>query len=206
MARKIKILFLSANPEGVPEIKLGKEVMKVEESIRLGECRDQLILIPHFAVTVEDLRETLLRHRPHILHFSGHGSSKDGIALRDEEGKLKLVHQNALANLFTVIKDNVRVVVLNACYSALQADEIVKVIDFTVGMQNAVPDRSAIVFSAAFYLGLAYGRSVQESFGLGVNALMLEGIPEEDIPALLSKPGTDPTRAYLTTVRGRRAS
>lgn len=200
MAGVIKILFLSANPEGVPEINLGKEVMKVEESLQLGECRDQLLLLPHFAVTVEDLREAILRHRPHILHFSGHGSLEKGIALRDEKGNLKLVHQNALANLFTVIRDNVRVVVLNACYTALQADEIVKVIDCTVGMQKAIRDRSAIVFSAAFYLGLAYGRSVQEAFGLGVNALMLEGIPEENIPLLLSKPGVDAARTYLTTV------
>jgi hypothetical protein len=199
MAGTIKILFLSANPEGVPEIKLGKEVMKVEESIRLGECRDQLILLPHFAVTVEDLRETILRHRPHVLHFSGHGSSTDGIALRDEKGNLKLVHPNALADLFSVIKNNVRLVVLNACYSALQADEMVKVIDFTVGMRKAIRDRSAIVFSAGFYLGLAYGRSVQESFGLGINAFMLEKIPDEEIPVLLSKPGADPARAYLTT-------
>ncbi len=199
MAGTIRILFLSANPEGVPEIRLAREVMKVEESIQLGECRDQLLLLPHFAVTVEDLRETFLRHRPHILHFSGHGSSEKGIALRDEKGNLKLVHQNALANLFTVIKDNVRVVVLNACYSALQADEIVKVIDFTVGMRKAIRDSSAIVFSAAFYLGLAYGRSVQEAFGLGVNALMLEGIPDEDIPVLLSKPGANPARTYLTS-------
>lgn len=197
MAPAVKILFLSANPNNVTEIRLGEEVREVEESIQLGECRDQLLLLPHFAVRVSDLRDTLLRHRPHVLHFSGHGSATQGIALKDKNGNLKLVHPDALASLLSVIKDNVQVVVLNACFSAVQADEISKVIHFTIGMQDTIRDRSAIVFSSAFYQGLAYGRSVKEAFGLGVTALMLEGIQEATTPVLLSKPGTDPARTYL---------
>lgn len=197
MAQAVKILFLSANPNDVTEIRLGEEVREVEDSIQLGECRDQLLLLPHFAVRVPDLRDTLLRHRPHVLHFSGHGSATQGIALKDKNGNLKLVHVDALASLLGVIKDNVRVVVLNACFSSLQADEISKVIDFTIGMNNTIRDHSAIVFSSAFYQGLAYGRSVQEAFALGVSALMLEGIPEATTPVLLSKAGVDPARSYL---------
>jgi CHAT domain-containing protein len=197
MPQPVKILFLSANPNDVTELDLGKELREVDESIQLGECRDQLLLLPHFAVRVSDLQETLLRHQPHVLHFSGHGSATQGIALKDEKGNLKLVHPNALASLLSVIKDNVRVVVLNACFSALQADEINKVIDITIGMKTTIRDRSAIAFSSAFYQGLAYGRSVKEAFGLGVMALMLKGIPEATTPVLLSKPGIDPARTYL---------
>ena len=48
-----------------------------------------------------------------------------------------LVSSAALADLFKVLKDNIRVVVLNACYSEEQAQAIVEEIDFVVGM--AVP-------------------------------------------------------------------
>jgi hypothetical protein len=51
-------------------------------------------------------------------------------------------------------------------------------------MNSAIGDVAAITFSAAFYQGLAYGRSVRTAFDLGVNALMLESIPEEHIPEL----------------------
>lgn len=196
---QIKILFLSANPTDISRLRLDKEVREVDEKIRLGEFRDQLALIPHFAVRPGDLQQTLLRHQPHILHFSGHGSKTHGIVLEDDSGHTKPVSPAALAALFTAIRDNLRVVLLNACYSSVQAAVITQTVDFTIGMREEIGDRSAIVFSAAFYRGLAFGRSVQESFDLGVGALMLEGIPEEKIPALLPREGVDASQAYLVS-------
>lgn len=206
MTDPIKILFLSSNPKNITHIRLDEEVREVDERIQLGDCREQLVLIPHFAVRPRDLQQTLLRHKPHVLHFSGHGSPADGIVLEDYNGQTKLVSADALAALFAVIRDNLRVVVLNACYSALQAEGISQVVDCTIGMQKAIGDHSAIVFSAAFYSGLAYGRSVRESFDLGVNALMLEGIPESSTPRLLTKKGMDAAEIYLVSSGKRSAA
>lgn len=196
---QIKILFLSANPKNITHIRLDEEAREVDERIQLGEFRDHLALISHFAVRPRDLRQSLLRHKPHVLHFSGHGSRTQGIVLEDNSGQTKFVSADALADLLRVIKDNLRVVVLNACYSSLQSEGISQIVDFTIGMQKEIGDRSAIVFSAAFYQGLAHGRSVQESFDLGTNALKLEGIPESETPILLSKKGADPTQTRLVS-------
>jgi hypothetical protein len=64
-------------------------------------------------------------------------------------------------------------------------------------MTDKIGDASAIVFSSAFYQGLAFGRSVKEAFGLGVVELKLQGIPGADIPKLLEKPGADASKTYL---------
>lgn len=197
MTDQVKILFLSANPKNITHIRLDEEVREVDQKIQMGECRDQLALIPHFAVRPKDLQYTLLRHRPHVLHFSGHGSPTEGIVLEDNSGHIKLVSTDALAALFRTIKDNLRIVVLNACYSSLQAEGISQIVDFTIGMNKAIGDDSAIVFSAAFYQGLAFGRSVQEAFDLGVSAIMLEGISQSDIPVLMTKQGVDAAQTYL---------
>jgi len=194
---QIKILFLSANPKDISRIRLDEEVREVDQKIRGGEFRDQLVLIPHFAVRPGDLQETLLRHRPHVLHFSGHGSATRGIVLEDNAGNTKLVSPAALAALFSAIRDNLRIVLLNACHTSVQAEVITQTVDFTIGMRKEIGDRSAIVFSAAFYRALAFGRSVQESFDLGVGALMLEGIPEEQTPALLPRKGVNASQVYL---------
>jgi hypothetical protein len=199
MNDQVKILFLSANPRNITHIRLDEEVREVDENIRMGDHRDQLALIPHLAVRPRDLRQTLLRHKPHILHFSGHGSPTEGIVLEDENGNTKLVSTAALASLLRIIKDNLRAVVLNACYSAVQAKAISQIVDFTIAMRKEIGDHSAIVFSAAFYQGLAYGRSVQESFDLGVSSLELEGIPESKTPRLLTKRGANASRAYLVS-------
>jgi hypothetical protein len=206
MTDQVKILFLSANPKNISRIRLDEEARKVGAAIRMAKYRDQLALIPHPAVRPSDLRQALLEHEPHILHFSGHGSPADGIVLEDDSGNTKFVSTDALADLFSVIKDNLRIVVLNACYSALQAEAISRVVDFTIGMRKEIGDRSAIVFSAAFYEGLAYGRSVKESFGLGVTALKSEGIPESGTPVLLVKEGADSARTCLVSPREHRPS
>src|SRR5690242_8758802 len=105
MTDPIKILFLSSNPKNITHIRLDEEVREVDEKIQMAKFRDHLQLIPHFAVRPEDLQQTLLRRKPHILHFSGHGSPTDGIVVEDNKGQTKLVSVDALADLFAIIKD-----------------------------------------------------------------------------------------------------
>ena len=58
--------------------------------------------------------------KPHIVHFSGHGSPGAELVLLNDRGSPKPVSKRALVHLFHTLKDNVRVlVVLNACYSQL---------------------------------------------------------------------------------------
>jgi len=102
-----------------------------------------------------------------------------------------------LKALFSTLKDKIRVVVLNACYSKEQAEAITQVIDCAVGMSDSIGDRAAITFAASFYRAIAFGRSVKEAFDQGIASLLLEGIPEEDTPKLITKDGVSPSDIYL---------
>src|SRR5262249_20986673 len=99
----------------------------------------------------------LMRHKPQVVHFSGHGEKSGAVVLIGSDGQAKDVPPKAFAGLFRVLKDNVRVVVLNACDSEPQAKAIVKEIDVAIGMSDAIDDELAIAFAAEFYQGLAYG-------------------------------------------------
>jgi hypothetical protein len=92
-----------------------------------------------------------MRRRPDIVHFSGHGDPLGEIILLAADGTPKPVPAEALAGLFRVLKDNVRVVVFNACHSEPQAKAVVRVIDCAVGMSRAIDDDHAIAFAAEFY-------------------------------------------------------
>jgi hypothetical protein len=198
MPEPIKILFLASNPTDIGRIRVDKELREVDERISLGSHRDRFELIPHFAVRPRDLRRGLLKHQPHVLHFSGHGSTSAGIVLEDDDGKTRVVAAADLAVLLGILKDNLRVVVLNSCYSALQAGGITEAIDCAIGMNDKVGDQSAIIFAATFYESLAFGRSVEEAFHLAVSDLNTEGTGSGDIPTLLTKRGVDLARVYLT--------
>ncbi len=62
------------------------------------------------------------------------------------------------------MKGKLKLVVLNACFSELQAKQIVKHVDFVVGMNDSVDDDVAAIFAAAFYRALGFGKSVRNAF------------------------------------------
>lgn len=194
----MKILFLAANPvDVVTRLRMDEEIREIGQKIRMGTLRDQLELVSEWALRASDLQAALLTHQPDIVHFSGHCSPSSGIILEDDAGNRKVVSKKALADLFRILKDNLRVVVLNACYAKDQAQALTSTIDFTIGMNAAIEDRAAIVFAAHFYQSLAFGRSVEESFDLAVNELSLEGIDVAHVPELLVRDGASAAESRI---------
>jgi hypothetical protein len=186
---KVRILFLAANPKDTTPLRLGEEVRAIDGALQRAEFREQFDLEQQHAVRVGDLQETLLRYNPTIVHFSGHGSATNGIILEDPAGLGQTVSPLALSGLFRTLKGEIRCVVLNACYSDMQALAIAEHIECVVGMSRAIGDRAAIQFAEAFYRGLSYGKDVQSAFELGTGQVDLEGLGEEDTPRLLALRG-----------------
>ena len=193
---KIRVLFLAASPKVSP-LSLDEEIREITAKIRAAEHRDSLEVISRWAVRPDDLQQALLEHRPHILHFSGHGNDLEELVLLDGKGNPKPVSKAAIVHLLGVLKDNLRLVVLNACFSRPQAEAITQMIDCAVGMNRAVGDKAAIKFAAAFYGAVGFGRSLQTAFDLGRSALMLDDIPEDSTPELVSRAGVDPAGIIL---------
>ncbi|MCP4539780.1 MAG: PQQ-binding-like beta-propeller repeat protein [Chloroflexi bacterium] len=182
----IKILFLAANPTDTTQLRLDAEIRAIDQALRQAEFRDHFDIKQHWAVHVGDIQELFLRHQPHIVHFSGHGSPSSEIILEDNAGDSYIVPAKALNDLFSVLKDNIRCVVLNACFSEQQAAAIAQHIDCVVGMSRAIGDDSAISFATAFYRALGYGRNVETAFKLGCLEINLENLDEQDTPQLLT--------------------
>jgi hypothetical protein len=133
------------------------------------------------------------------VHFSGHGSQGGGILVVGQDGKSKPISTSAVKSLFTTLKDNIRIVILDACYSKSQAEAISGVVDCVIGMEGTIGQTAASVFTASFYRAIGFGRSVQEAFEQGITALLLEDIPEENAPCLLTRPGVDPSQVFLVS-------
>src|SRR6516165_7325440 len=152
---------------------LGSGPDQITAKVRAAEYRDSLELVSRWAVRPDDLLQALLEVKPHIVHFSGHGSQAQELILLDDQGRPKAVSQEAIVHLFRTLKDNVRVVILNACSSRPQAKALTKTIDCTIGMNRPVGDKAAIIFAASFYRAIGFGRSVKEAFEQGQAALLL---------------------------------
>lgn len=181
----LRILFLGASPVDAQALRLDAEMRAIDHALHQGEFRDRFELRQHPAARHTDLQTALLRHRPQILHFSGHGET-DGICFEDETGETRKVQGSVLARILAVFKKQIRCVVLNACYSRDQAETIAKEIDCVIGMSTAIGDRAALQFSSAFYQALAFGSSVEMAFHLGCAQIDLDGLDEGSTPQLIA--------------------
>ncbi|MGB3654114.1 MAG: AAA-like domain-containing protein [Rivularia sp. (in: cyanobacteria)] len=182
-----RILLLSANPKGTSLLRLNEEMREIEEGLKRAKKRDEYSISVAQAVRYRDIHRAILEYEPQIIHFSGHGSGEDGLALEDESGEIKLVNAETLAGLFRLFSNQVECVVLNACYSQYQANEISQYINYVVGMSQAIGDKAAIEFAVGFYDALGAGQNYEFAYKLGCNLIGIAGIPEQQTPQFFAR-------------------
>lgn len=182
------LLFVAANPKEADPLRLGEEVNRIETALERSALREKYILEQKWATKIKDLRQAMLKYNPNIVHFSGHGSTSGKITLEDAEGYGQEVAIEALGNFFALFADRgVNLVLLNACYSEAQAKEIIKHIEYVIGMSDKIPDVASIAFSEAFYDAIGSGESIDFAFKIGVNAIQMHDLEADHIPILLKK-------------------
>lgn len=204
--RKV-ILFLASNPSQTAKLQLEKEFVRISSSLQNGVT--EFKLVAEWAITPGDLHQAILKHKPHIIHFSGHGvADKDdlpggrnigpavaeqgGIVLQGPGGEPRFVSGAALADMFRIMatRINIEIVILNACHQEEQARAIVRHIPYVIGTNDAIGDNAAIEFSTGFYRGIsAEGGDVAFAFDLAKNNIMLEGLEVSQVPVIYRREG-----------------
>jgi CHAT domain-containing protein len=182
------ILFLAANPQGTAQLRLQEEAREIDAGLQRAKWRDRLVLQQRWAVRARDIQRAMLDFKPQIVHFSGHGAREEGLVLESETGNIKFVDAEALAALFELFSQQVECVILNACYSEVQAEAIIRHIPYVIGMNKAIGDKAAIEFAVGFYDALGAGESVEFAYKLGCTNIRMAGIAEHLTPVLKKKP------------------
>ena len=149
--RSIKILFLAADPSDAARLRLGQESRDIGERLQLGKEGDKYQLEQRYSVRVGDITQSIFDLEPEIIHFSGHGTEKGELWFENELGKIQPVEADALAAMFELFATQVNCVVLNACYSEIQAQAIAEHIPFVIGMNDEIGDEAAINFAVGFW-------------------------------------------------------
>lgn len=185
------ILFLAANPKNTERLQLDQELRDIAEGLQRAQKRDWFNLEQRLAVRPRDIQRAMLDVSPQIIHFSGHSSGEQGLVFEDDIGNAKLVDRAALAGLFELFADQITCVVLNGCYSKVQARAIAQHIPHVIGMNKKIGDKAAITFAVGFYDALGAGRDVEFAYKMGCSAICLEGIAEHLTPVLLKQSITE---------------
>jgi hypothetical protein len=187
-AKSTSILFLAADPTDASRLRLGEEFREIQEKLKLAQLREHFKLeLPQLSLRPSDIAQALLDTQPRIVHFSGHGTSTGALCFENQTGQIQLVQPDALAALFEHFSSQVNCVLLNACYSEIQAKAIAEHIEYVVGMNQAIGDKAAIAFAIGFYQALGAGKLIEDAYKLGCVQIRLQGIPEHLTPVLIKK-------------------
>jgi hypothetical protein len=179
-----RILFLTSDPSDVSRLRLGQELRDIREKLQLSKQRNDFLLESRESVRPSDITQAIFDLNPQIIHFSGHGTQEGYICFENIEGKVQPVSPNALAALFSLVSSEIQCVILNACYSEIQAKAISEHIPFVIGMNKEIGDKAAILFSTGFYKALGAGHIVENAYKFGCVEIQLNGIQEHITPVI----------------------
>ncbi|KAK4987273.1 hypothetical protein LTR66_007640 [Elasticomyces elasticus] len=172
----IIILFVLADPKNADRLRLQEERRTLDEIARSSKIHGAFAIRDLQSCRTQDLSRGLREHLPTIVHFSGHGAA-EGLCFEGDNGNAQIVDPKALANLLSLAcKNGLKGVIMNACYSEVQAEHIADAVEHVIAMEGALADRDAISFTREFYGALGSGDSFNKAF---VRAVAGAGIDPE---------------------------
>ncbi|KAB8331620.1 CHAT domain-containing protein [Scytonema tolypothrichoides VB-61278] len=196
-----KVLILTAIPHG---LRLDKEIREIEEAIKRAVKRDLFEIKIRTAVRPIDIRRAIAEERPQIVHFCGHGMEDGSLVLEDDGENHKPLSPTGLAALFKLHANYIKCVLLNACYSEKSAQAISQHINYTIGMNQPIGDKAAIVFAIGFYDGLGYENPdnqdvIERAFEEGLVAIQMEDVSQGQIPVLVKNNTLDKSSSPINS-------
>jgi hypothetical protein len=214
------ILFLAANPRDTGRRALDREARAIYVELKRTGYRERFDFVTRWAAEPLDLLRELRELKPTIVHFSGHGArpvaTADLAEARDVavttapsgggpasvvfdgvNGCSQVVTPEAFAQTLDAAGASVRLVVLDACYTAPIAEALHAHVDCVVGLSGAIHDDVARSFAIGFYGGLGEHESVAAAFKQGRAAINLDGLHDADRPQLHTRNGFDAAQLIL---------
>jgi nucleoid-associated protein YgaU len=196
----LRMLLAIAAPADRPELAVGEELTHLDRALAELDSRGALRTLRLEHTSLERLDQALLEHRPHVLHFIGHGDfvGDDGVLVLESDrapGSAETIAGRQLAVLLRNYRDSLRLVFLNSCMGATVSARdpfggvaqslIRRGIPAVIAMQFPIPDAAAVALSRHFYRYLAAGQPVDAALGSARAFLYARGYPVEwGAPAL----------------------
>ncbi|HRI71582.1 MAG TPA: hypothetical protein PK156_45430, partial [Polyangium sp.] len=90
----LHLVLLAANPLDQTRLRLGAEAREIHNALETTMGADAFRLDQSFAVRPRDLQGLLLRHKPQIVHFSGHGQGSAHPAQATTRTSREMLHEN----------------------------------------------------------------------------------------------------------------
>jgi hypothetical protein len=150
----------------------------INEALERSEYGKRFDRQQYPAARIEDVHRCLMGLHPHIVHLVG---------LNDYEHP---VLPTTLGRLISLLKDNIRCVILDGGWTEDYGKAIAEHIDCAIVVPKSLPRPIANAFTASFYEALGFRRDLKTAYELGCLF-----VPEDkDKPYLCVMHGQDPAK------------
>ncbi len=192
-----RVLFITSNPRHYQyqQLRIEKEFMRVSVAL---QGRPFLDLKASMESRIKNFNETILKYKPQVIHFSGHGydegdrdgKNDKGIILQDENGEIKRLSVSNLTKMIRAWKKvfDIDLVFLSSCDTLNLGKQIKKILGVkknVIAMNGAIFDKTALEFSAAFYSFYALKLPIDVCFESAKNQIDILGLDGVEMPTLL---------------------
>lgn len=203
-----QVVLLAANPAGTQIIDWDREFRSILQILQ----PKGVVCYVWPATEPDDIPNTVGFHKPEILHFSGHGDEA-GLTLHAPDGNASPVSTAMIKDWLREVGQDVKILILNACYTKEQADVLAEVVPCVIGMEGKLRDDKAKRFSGLFYQTLLNGYSVENSYQTAIAGNLLNawlscrnGVDPSSVffspkPRGSSKGGVDEQDVFLAALR-----
>ncbi len=182
-----KVLVLNAMPDDQTRIRPDKEFAELRERMAaMRTPKRPLVFENVWATRLDQIQEELIRHRPAILHFSGHGA-KGELIFEDRNGKTAILKGDMLARILSGY-GGIECLVLHACYAEEVARECLSCVPVVIGSNDSIYDTTSPAFSYIFYQAIASGMSYEQAFRMGQTEVAIKKKSNADIYKILVAP------------------
>jgi Trypsin-like peptidase domain len=177
------ILVLPANPDTTEISHKRIGIQKLRAALKRANYGQMFKLEDRLETNAADIAQVLTEIEPYIVNISGHEDGVECIALKDKSNN----QAKLIADLFLHRGNTIKCVVLQGCYSENQAREIVRHIEYVIGISQEIEDNAVIDFLVNFYYHVGSKWSIEESYDQSLNHLQRNGGECLLLPIILNK-------------------
>ena len=183
--KPLRILVVISSPADQPALSIDAETGHITQALSDLVAKGDVKITIMRAANLLAIQKKLREDEYHVLHYIGHGhfGETDGegyLVFETNQGRSHYVGGRKLGPLLHD-EDTLRLVVLNACSTAVTAEAkpfsgvatalVQAGIPAVVAMQTSVTDQAALQFSQVFYESLADGCPIDTSVAQGRKAI-----------------------------------
>lgn len=165
MELPLRILVVGEAPSDMPDLKMGLEMERLQAALEELRQEGLIELISKENPTPDTLRDFLLDHPVHVLHFIGHGAycGESGIGVlcfAGPDGKEFQVDGEMFADYLKGLPD-LRLVVINSCWSARYGGHAAARPD--CGVASSVVERTGVLAVVANQYSISHAAAIDFS-------------------------------------------